>query len=730
MSAKGIVAPDFDGRAIFNTLRVRPEYRITLRLGEIEELFVHKPDSKEGRMERLQVLGLFYFPLKHIKAADRYDAAWAWFKDKILGGGKSDADADKAIQSALKCRVVSGAAIPAWDGAASALPPDAEDPAAPKAENFAKIRIPGGYTFQWFGIGVSPNKDPAIPGQGASSLLHDHEAKFYEQNLALGRIPLVAKVEKRPTPSDDWQPAKDAAVHFQILPSYAVDTPAYVGTDAASAQFARPPLRSTLGDVPDSGSGIGPKKAVDAEEARNADPKDPQGANCHKDRGGKRGEGNLNDNSDVAGVLFETTSRKGFNDASHPDSTRKISHKPFPLAAAATVSGEKHKHAVKALTNEDGEAGVIFTPSRMGGDRYRLRAYVGPPTLTSDGADPAAAAVTTGTFIVWRNIRVSRYLRQKVTSTPDSRLVEQAVGAPVDDAKRTAYLRSFMMVGRANSGDASDSVVPLEKADFTDPAPEPNPFDAIPRQLARAFCEVEMDSGSRDPEDLSQADWDAARAAAVKDIEDAAASGGPNLNYKTLFCLDGGFNTLKVDEAGVHLPMRSPAAYNAADASAATPKPLNMVSGAVDPTLTGPLRNLSWFYGIGGILRYLSKDGALPGLTVLYGGLGTSWQVLGIEASNSGIGLQNRACVVWYGTFFYGPRNARIYDLSSNTLHEMSHIMFRKHAPGRPTASVAGGNDASQHDPIADCLCVMSYDTCTGQLCGKCLLMLRGWKTA
>jgi hypothetical protein len=519
-------------------------------------------------------------------------------------------------------------------------------------------------------------------------------------------------------------------VHFQLLPAYAVDKPAYVGTDPASGQFARPPLRATMGDVPDSGSGIGPKKLVDAEEARHAEPKDPQGANCHKDRGGKRGEGNLDNNTDVAGVIFETTSRKGYNDDKHPDSTRKISHKPFPLAAAATVSGEKHKHAVKALTNEDGEAGVLFTPSRMGGDRYRLRAYVGPPTLTSDGADPAAAAVTTGTFIVWRNIRVSRYILQKV-NTPDSRLVEQAQGAPVDDAKRKAYLGKLKMVGKARPSDASDSVLPLDAALFADPAPDPNPFDAIPRQLARAFCEVEMDSGSRDPEELSQAEWEAARAAAVKDIETQAATSGPDLNYKTLYCLDAGFSSLKVDEAGIQMPMRSPAAYNAADASATTPKPIPLVSGAVDPSITDDLQLLSWIWGIGGFLRHLSKNGGLPGLTLVQGGLGTSWQVLDVEPGNSGIGLQNRACIVWYGPFFYGPRETEFYDLTGNALHEMSHILFRKHAPSRPGASsVADGAEPGEHDAVADCLCVMSYDRCTGQYCGKCLLMLRGWKTA
>ena len=90
------VAPDFSDRRVFNTLVIRPDLRISLRLGRIEELFPNQPNTSLGRMERLQVLGLFYFPLGHNRAntafngigapaaANRMIGAWEWFKTKIL----------------------------------------------------------------------------------------------------------------------------------------------------------------------------------------------------------------------------------------------------------------------------------------------------------------------------------------------------------------------------------------------------------------------------------------------------------------------------------------------------------------------------------------------------------------------------------------------------------------------------------------------------------------------
>ena len=310
----GQVAPDFKPKTHFNTLRVKPEYRMTLEMGPLEDLFKNDPGTPEGRMERLQVLGLNYFPLKHPKAKDRLPAIWDWVKTKIFGAA-DDAAADAAIQTALKCRVVSGALPPGFSDAPTGLPTDAADPADPKPENFAKIRIPGGYTVQSGAGAGSVNMSGSYPAKFSDNKLFGFESKFYDDNPALRKIPLVAKVEKRLKPDDPWSPAEGVAVHFQLLTPYAYDKPAFDATAASSQQFQRPPLGESRGGPTDAPPGAGPKKKIDAEEGAHAAPTDPQGINAYKSRGGQRGNGSLSDCSDVAGPIFTSIPS--------PDSTRR-----------------------------------------------------------------------------------------------------------------------------------------------------------------------------------------------------------------------------------------------------------------------------------------------------------------------------------------------------------------------------------------------------------------------
>jgi hypothetical protein len=724
----GHVAPDFEKPAThFNTLRIAPEYRIALRLSDLEELFPKQPDTPAGkrteRMHRMQALGLFYFPLAHNKANDRFANTWDWFKTKILAGATDD-QADQALKRGLKSRIISGATLPGWDAGPSALPPDAADPANPAAANFAKIRVPGGYTFSTFSLGRKLNDDTNYPKCAHGNSIFDVEEYYYRDNVYLGKLPFIAKVEKRLPGEEEWKPAKDVTVLFQLVKPYADDKPAYDAGVAASGQFARPPLRATLGDRPDSGSNKGPKKMVDGLENHHVDAHDPQGKNCHKDRGGKRGNGDLNDGSDVDGQLFLTTSTPGFN-AKHSD-TQAMTHKDLEVAARMRPVSGKHKHAVKAKTNEDGDAGVIFTPSRMGGDRYRLRAYIGPPSQESDGEQVGSVAVTTGTFVVWRNIRISRVVKHDATDPPDSRMVEQVLGAPADDAKNKRYLKAAALVGKATAAAASETYLGFDTVDFVDPSAGTAPFESIPTQFAHAFCEVEMDTGSTAAETLSQADWDAARASAVADAKLGATALSLTLDCDQLFWTD---ITPSVADTVTHVPLRTPAAYNTA-VGVASPNQLTINAGTLDPTQQSNIGTLLWFYVTTGFMRSLSKDGALPGLTLIYGGFGNTWQIMGLHARNSGIALDYRAACVWEGSALYPPRDGAgmVYNFSSNAIHELGHTMFRKHAPGRVGASVAGGNDAAVHDPIADCICVMSYDTCVGQFCGRCLVGFRGWK--
>src|SRR6185503_18058851 len=101
----------------------------------------------------------------------------------------------------------------------------------------------GGYTFQYGANSGSVNFDDQIPdAQFHANRQFQHEKTFYERNKVLGKIPLVAKVEKRLDEDSPWEPAKDASVHFQLLPVYPYDKPAYDPGVKSSNQFQRPPL--------------------------------------------------------------------------------------------------------------------------------------------------------------------------------------------------------------------------------------------------------------------------------------------------------------------------------------------------------------------------------------------------------------------------------------------------------------------------------------------------------
>jgi len=735
------LAPDFDSRTHFNTVRVMPEYRISLKMGSIEDLFVDAPATVEGRMERMQVLGLFYFPVKHNKAKDRFAETWKWFKEKIAKVA-DDAAADKVIQAALQSRVISGAAPPGWSDAPAGLPVDAADPLNPGAENFAKIRIPGGYTVQSNAGVNSVNHDPAYPGAFSTHRMYEHETPFYTDNVVLGKIPLVAKVEKRMTEDEPWTPAKDASVHFQLLPTYPKDKPAYDPAVKSSNQFACPPLDALRGtpysaplpapppavlpaNYPLSSTAGGPKKSVEAAEAHsptgdasitgvdrfkpeNAHKIDPQGINAHHSRGGKRGKGSLTDCSDVAGVVFSTTSLDGFN----ADGKRKPPHKPYPLAEKAVPSAHRHVHAVRAKSNEDGEAGVIFTPSRCSGDRYRIRAYIGPPTSPSHGGEVGATSVTTGTFVVWRNLRVSLFILQDVNATPDAKLVKEATSAPYNLADAQAYLQQ---------AGASDGTTHLGMGTvrLDDPDAPPDVFSSLPLHFAPAYLEVEFDSPGS--ETLTADEWKKARKQGVDEAKGGLSTYGLNLDLDILYYTDADFDP---SATVASMTMRSPESYNK---KASRSKQLPFTRRVLKAAARNNVKNLTENFAINGFMRALTKDGALPGLTLVYSGMGYTWQLL-LGLDYSGRVQDYRGSYLWYGDGVYTNNlwtnyGGFPYDCSSNACHELGHGMFQAHG----VAGAAAGANSKRHDPEADCICAMSYGTSYGKYCGLTLLSFRGW---
>jgi len=632
-----------------------------------------------------------------------------------------------------------------------------------KKGHFAKIRIPGGYTFvnALGGNGIDLNKDTTHARYNVLDFgkeIFDVEEEFVKDNPALHKIPLVALVEKQDPGSGEWGPAPaGVSVYFQLVPPYA-ELPNFKDAQKVTVQANRPPLRNLsigpnwgVGDKATSGTGtdFGPKgysKQKDPSDpdstlytpAKNNLKNNPQALNCPKDHGGKNGKGNLNDCTDVADVIFSVQETDGFNKA--PCKT----HKPYPKAEKATPVGDKHKHAVKAKTNEDGEAGVIFMPSRCAGDRYRIRAYVGPDTLTgagSDGTGISAVLVETGTFVVWRNIRISRYVKQKAGNPP----------AELRDAETVADYRWKFCFHDA-SAHAADKTLPKFDLGLMTNVTAPKvgelkgPFDRAGPQFARAFCEVDLDPGAE--EEMSLDDWKAAVKQAVDDMKANQASLGLTLDVDKLFYSDKiADGTINQENCLVHLPMRTIIKYN-------TGLPAGRrITGVQNQR--GKVQSLTTTYGWAGFLRYVTKNGYLPGLTVLQAGFGCTWQGLPKTGGGTlipgwgGMATEYRGAFDWFGGRPYpntiwlndGDRGAAdvgrtsptySYDYTSTVCHELGHLLYRVHAPGKNALnrSEGGGKDPKLHDPLAKCICVMAYKKCEGQFCAKCLFAFRGWKLA
>lgn len=99
------------------------------------------------------------------------------------------------------------------------------------------------------------------------------------------------------------------------------------------------------------------------------------------------------------------------------------------------------------------------------------------------------------------------------------------------------------------------------------------------------------------------------------------------------------------------------------------------------------------------------------------------------SATTSGVAVEFRGAYLWYGSEVYAggqrPNDAPgqnfsgfCYPMESNAIHELTHVLFTRH-------QYAGDHNPTHHDD--EDICVMGYEPCTGDLCGRCIGWLRGW---
>ncbi len=607
-------------------------------------------------------------------------------------------------------------------------------------DEFGMIRIPGGYYYNWPRPGdrITLTRQDAPDATDADakydvkmySERYAFETLFYEDNDFLGRIPLVATV-KRINRNGKRELVAGVSVYFQIVtPDLPVNNelrgPALrrVEMDRSKDWEAPDPLPYTLGDTnPANAPTKGPAKLIhdtmEAIKSRLGDDTDPQNLNAPHEYGGRRGLP-VHGNGTKEGVFEIDKARKGLHskrDAQHPDYGKIGPAQKVPDDLKA-----EHPHAVFAKTSDEGVAGVIFMPSRLGGDTYRLRAYIGPETLGFKGDNKDGPVVETGTMTVWRNIRLCGYHRRK---RPESSPGVSSASMTVKNVFRTATngrdardVDTFdWSVNRTSpAADMYDAALahnrvhtwpPNAKTSGDNYRPVTVNFPSLIDAFRPAYCEVITDVSS--PKEMTNADF----RGAIQKMRVAARDCG-----EVTKTLDWNYLLLDDPTSPWMVTLRSAKDYN---------------DGRPDKVgfrdllrRTRPAFDDQIFIEIGmlALAEQFTEGGYLPGLTIIhlsddingsyvYKRWGESWGAGGFGGAN--------------GAFFLiqDYKSSDDYDvpIEGTVVHEGGHCLFHVHAP-----HVAGGAEPSVHQLEADCKCVMDYMGCYGDFCGRCLLKLRGWK--
>ncbi len=664
----GHVAPDFDNRKLFNTLVIRPEYRIALRLGVIDELCPQPPSTSAGRQMRLQLLGYFHEPLNSANVTAAFNTVWQWFTTDL-------AKAQDDLVNELTSGIV-------------------ENGTLPQPGQTGRILLPGSFCIN------ASNIDEALGTPTDATAAQKHvkfraEDSVWDNNPVLGCIPVIATVERRSQDDLQWRPVPNAWVYLQLIRPDDLsdaDKPLAVRTTALTPS---PPTPASNPDTYISTRIANPPGVT-------ARANDPQVDNCHSKFGGKRGLGTEGDGSDVGGNgrerLFNVQSQAGFNTA---QTGRTMSHQPYNVPQKVSPSGTQHTHAVKAQTNADGEAGFIFTPSRTGGDRYKLRAYIGPDTLPSDGTGIMAVSVDTGTLVIWRRIRIARYL---VWDYPSGYTQPTSPPPPTD---MSTWTRRQQLDFRVRSmGNIS--------------------LNNVCDEFSKAYLFVNPEtSASRTL--ITTTEWQNARNHAVANFATVATDIPSIANFPAAVDLNALFPSTPFTDNPCIFRVADRATYNSTRGS---------TFGALSASTYNNIIARAIRAYLNSFLHYFSRN-ALP-FTVIQAPFGDSITFSGVDPTGGGAAVTNyfttsgeatcaRGCHLWWGQLFY---NVFSYPLGidHNTVHETGHCHFGPHqftsrdTSGTPTGVTSMLRDHDQHD-----FCVMGYLGCAGDFCGRCVLKLRGW---
>jgi hypothetical protein len=400
------------------------------------------------------------------------------------------------------------------------------------------------------------------------------------------------------------------------------------------------------------------KKFCKGAQRYSKDVTSPKGENCHKDRGGKR-------SSDGNPSIFSNDSGGAFPFTVTPATTRKQSSFSDPVKGGA----------------KDGLTGVVFRPARQAGDGYKITAYFDPKKdLDKTDAIAASFKKETGTFEVWREIHLSKYIKKKATITGFT-------VATLQDYYKKAFIQVEDKAGGATT---------MAKVDYD------TAFNAA-IALQPANC----------------------RTHAV----DSTVSQYDSGDWAVTFRIFADFKTSKINAEKIALQAATPALIDPQLTIQATQTvTTQLIAVNLDTVSKYADKCGDWALDICQKACAVFM-GANDGVTIIQfketnSNTGAATSLVNGYAPNFSSSSRSKVAFIQYAD------SAR-YVADSNTMeqtiaHEVGHHMFLPHAP-LPATSLPGSADANAHDKD-DLNCLMGYDyTAERKFCGLCLLRMRGW---
>lgn len=422
--------------------------------------------------------------------------------------------------------------------------------------------------------------------------------------------------------------------------------------------------------------------------------KQPKGDNCHVDKGGKRGS--------LDNLVFPGRDgylpKKKLDEGKFPFKVEQCSNRLWAGYSYAWTSG-----------NLIGKTGVLFRPSRIAGDSFKVSIHLAydikkpgllgkrePIIDVSDDSPlkvPPALVYSTGTFEMWRELHIVRYIRKKNT-------IADFVTANINGIK-TSYREAFVEVQNKMTANNNYEMKDHRK-------------DGGAALNYNKICEDAM----------------IATGNSLFTEHFAAPANANHMGSASMFFVNS-FADFKT-AVGNWFQTNNPS-YTAAQVNTATNNWLN--TGQLN-TEARYSNKLSGFLPRSQVLQDLkliagSKVGvnkkAPDGITIVHFDYLHSQLSALIAAGTAGVTiLQGVAVSVPDAT-----RNKCVFEFYvadvATFVHEVGHHLFLPHSRHHiGNASVPVGAQDNRHDDDDD-MCLMSYSDNTVAFCGLCQLRLRGW---